>query len=71
MQWCRVRAAPASTPPPHDLHVSACLDDLRPGDHFEIQWRKNKDFPYGMHPIQSVVIISKQNSSLVLPRCSI
>ncbi|KQK10227.1 F-box protein At2g32560 isoform X2 [Brachypodium distachyon] len=47
VQWCRVRAAPASTPPPHDLHVSACLDDLRPGDHFEIQWRKNKDFPYG------------------------
>lgn len=46
MQWSRIRAPPVSTPP-HDLHASDCLDDLRPGDHFEIQWRKNKDFPYG------------------------
>ncbi|VAH85814.1 unnamed protein product [Triticum turgidum subsp. durum] len=29
-----------------DFHASACLEDLRPGDLFEIQWRKNKDFPY-------------------------
>ena len=48
MQWCRVRAAPVSTPA-QDLHASGCLDGLHPGDHFEIQWRKNKDFPYGMH----------------------
>uniref|UniRef100_A0A453FRC9 Uncharacterized protein n=1 Tax=Aegilops tauschii subsp. strangulata TaxID=200361 RepID=A0A453FRC9_AEGTS len=48
VQWCRVRAAPLSTPA-QDLHASGCLEDLRPGDHFEIQWRKNKDFPYGMH----------------------
>ncbi|KAE8797746.1 F-box protein [Hordeum vulgare] len=46
VQWCRVRAAPLSTPA-QDLHASGCLEDLRPGDHFEIQWRKNKDFPYG------------------------
>ncbi|KAL6853804.1 hypothetical protein ACP4OV_019833 [Aristida adscensionis] len=46
VQWSRIRAPPVSTPP-HDLHVSDCLDELRPGDHFEIQWRKNKDFPYG------------------------
>lgn len=46
VQWCRVREAPLSTPA-QDLHASACLEDLRPGDHFEIQWRKNKDFPYG------------------------
>uniref|UniRef100_A0A0A9G2Q6 F-box domain-containing protein n=1 Tax=Arundo donax TaxID=35708 RepID=A0A0A9G2Q6_ARUDO len=44
--WSRIRAPPVSTPA-HDLHASDCLEDLRPGDHFEIQWRKNKDFPYG------------------------
>lgn len=47
VQWSRVRSPPVSTPA-HDLHASGCLGDLRPGDHFEIQWRKNKDFPYGM-----------------------
>jgi hypothetical protein len=46
VQWSRIRAPPVSTPP-HDLHASDCLEDLRPSDHFEIQWRKNKDFPYG------------------------
>ncbi|XP_052136249.1 F-box protein At2g26850-like isoform X1 [Oryza glaberrima] len=46
VQWSRVRSPPVSTPA-HDLHASGCLGDLRPGDHFEIQWRKNKDFPYG------------------------
>ena len=40
---------PFFTAPVQDLHASACLEDLRPGDHFEIQWRKNKDFPYGMY----------------------
>lgn len=48
MQWNRVRAPPLATPA-HDLHASDCLEELRPGDHFEIQWRKNKDFPYGMY----------------------
>ncbi|XP_020101281.1 F-box protein At2g32560-like isoform X1 [Ananas comosus] len=46
IEWDRVRASPVNTCP-HDLHVSNCLSDLRPGDHFEIQWRKNKEFPYG------------------------
>ncbi|XP_040383599.1 F-box protein At2g26850-like isoform X2 [Oryza brachyantha] len=46
VQWSRIRAPPVSTPA-HDLHASGCLGNLRPGDHFEIQWRKNKDFPYG------------------------
>jgi hypothetical protein len=46
VQWSRIRAPPVSTPP-HDLHACDCLEDLRPSDHFEIQWRKNKDFPYG------------------------
>lgn len=44
--WDRLRAAPVDTCP-HDLHVSDCLNDLRPKDHIEIQWRRNKEFPYG------------------------
>ena len=46
IQWERIRAPPVDTPP-HDLHISECLYDLHPGDHIEIQWRRNKDFPYG------------------------
>lgn len=46
IEWDRVRAPPVDTSA-HDLHVSDCLNDLCPGDHIEIQWRKNKEFPYG------------------------
>ncbi|XP_062224234.1 F-box protein At2g26850-like isoform X2 [Phragmites australis] len=46
VQWSRIRTPPVGTPA-HDLHASDCLEELRPGEHFEIQWRKNKDFPYG------------------------
>ncbi|KAJ6844243.1 putative F-box protein [Iris pallida] len=46
VRWERLRAAPVATPA-HDLHVSDCLSDLRPGDHIEIQWRRSKEFPYG------------------------
>ncbi|CAJ2634300.1 F-box protein At2g26850-like [Trifolium pratense] len=46
IQWDRLRAPPVDTSP-HDLHISECLHDLHPGDHIEIQWRRNKDFPYG------------------------
>ncbi|KAG7010303.1 F-box protein [Cucurbita argyrosperma subsp. argyrosperma] len=46
VEWERLRAPPIDTPP-HNLHVSDCLNELFPGDHVEIQWRKNKDFPYG------------------------
>ncbi|XP_020583935.1 F-box protein At2g26850-like [Phalaenopsis equestris] len=44
--WERTRA-PSVVTPPHELHISDCLSDLHPGDHFEIQWRRNKEFPYG------------------------
>ncbi|CAH9103138.1 unnamed protein product [Cuscuta epithymum] len=44
--WDRLRAPPVDTSP-HDLHISDCLNDLSPGDHIEIQWRRNKKFPYG------------------------
>ncbi|KAK7828522.1 F-box protein At2g32560 [Quercus suber] len=46
IQWERLRAPPVDTPP-NVLHVSDCLDDLKPGDHIEIQWRKAREFPYG------------------------
>ena len=45
IQWERIRAPPVDNP--HDIHISECLYDLQPGDHIEIQWRRNKDFPYG------------------------
>lgn len=46
VSWDRLRAPPVETSP-HDLHISDCLNDLRPRDHIEIQWRRNKQFPYG------------------------
>lgn len=44
--WERTRV-PSVTTSAHELHISDCLSDLHPGDHFEIQWRRNKEFPYG------------------------
>lgn len=46
ISWDRLRAPPVDTPS-HVLHNSDCLHDLKPGDHIEIQWRRNKEFPYG------------------------
>lgn len=46
IEWNRLRA-PTTDTPAHVLHVSNCLNDLNPGDHIEIQWRRNKEFPYG------------------------
>ncbi|KAH0465847.1 hypothetical protein IEQ34_005950 [Dendrobium chrysotoxum] len=46
VEWDRIRAPPIDTLA-HDLHISDCLHDLHPGDHIEIQWRRNKEFPYG------------------------
>ncbi|KAH7652209.1 F-box domain-containing protein [Dioscorea alata] len=46
VKWDRIRVSPVDTSA-HDLHVSDCLNDLHPGDHIEIQWRKSKEYPYG------------------------
>ncbi|XP_071687340.1 F-box protein At2g26850-like [Rutidosis leptorrhynchoides] len=46
IKWERLRS-PIVDASPYDLYVSDCLNDLKPGDHFEIQWRKSKEFPYG------------------------
>lgn len=32
---------------PYVVHVSDCLDNLKPGDHIEIQWRGSSQAPYG------------------------
>ncbi|XP_023640600.1 F-box protein At2g26850 isoform X2 [Capsella rubella] len=44
--WERIRAAPIDASP-HHLHISDSLREVKPGDHIEIQWRRNKEFPYG------------------------
>lgn len=44
--WGRLRAPPTHTQA-HQLHASDCLKELKPNDHIEIQWRRNKEFPYG------------------------
>ncbi|MCO5614412.1 hypothetical protein L7F22_068693 [Adiantum nelumboides] len=46
VSWRRLRKPPTSTTA-HELFLSASLTDLRPGDHVEVQWRRNKKFPYG------------------------
>ncbi|KAL2320649.1 hypothetical protein Fmac_029618 [Flemingia macrophylla] len=46
IKWDRLRVPPIASSS-HALHISDCLDDLTPGDHIEIQWRRNKEFPYG------------------------
>jgi len=46
--WERIRAAPVDASP-HNLYVSDSLNELKPGDHIEIQWRRNKEFPYGKY----------------------
>ncbi|XP_078438442.1 F-box protein At2g32560-like [Wolffia australiana] len=44
--WERLRAPPVSASA-YDLYSSNSLANLRPGDHVEVQWRRNKEFPYG------------------------
>ncbi|XP_028761505.1 F-box protein At2g26850 [Neltuma alba] len=46
IHWDRLRMPPIDISS-HVLYTSDRLDDLKPGDHIEIQWRRNKDYPYG------------------------
>ena len=63
ISWDRLRGPPVDTPS-YDLHISDSLLDLKPGDHIEIQWRRNKEFPYGEFPnIRSL----GQNSKCCFP----
>ena len=54
IEWDRLRA-PAVDTPAHVVHVSDCLDDLKPRDHIEIQWRRTKEFPYGEFSLCSYI----------------
>ncbi|XP_065857649.1 F-box protein At2g32560-like [Euphorbia lathyris] len=46
IKWNRLRAPPVDISG-NDLHISDCLNELKPGDHIEIQWRRSREFPYG------------------------
>ncbi|XP_057451273.1 F-box protein At2g26850-like isoform X2 [Lotus japonicus] len=45
LEWDMVRV-PAVDSLPYVFHVSDCLDNLKPGDRIEIQWRGNLQSPY-------------------------
>ncbi|KAI5393270.1 hypothetical protein KIW84_060403 [Lathyrus oleraceus] len=45
MEWDMVRV-PSVDSHPYVVHVSDCLDKLKPGNHIEIQWRGNTQSPY-------------------------
>ncbi|XP_027364376.1 F-box protein At2g26850-like [Abrus precatorius] len=45
IEWDMVRI-PAVHSPPFVMHVSDCLDSLKPEDHIEVQWRGNTQCPY-------------------------
>lgn len=63
--WARLRA-PLVDLSPHDLHVSGLLNELQPGDHIEIQWRRNKEFPYGNDQCSSFISCSLTRFSCLL-----
>ncbi|KAI4353075.1 hypothetical protein L6164_002050 [Bauhinia variegata] len=50
ISWDMLRSPRVETP--FVLHVSDCLDDLKPGDHIEIQWRPTRERPYEMYVVE-------------------
>ncbi|KAF7819129.1 F-box protein [Senna tora] len=45
IKWDNVRVAPLENSP-YVVHVSHCLQNLKPGDYVEIQWRQNRENPF-------------------------
>ncbi|XP_061364790.1 F-box protein At2g26850-like [Gastrolobium bilobum] len=45
IQWDKLRSHPINTLP-CIRHVSDCSEDLKPGDHIEIQWKGSIELPY-------------------------
>ncbi|XP_020211597.2 F-box protein At2g26850 isoform X1 [Cajanus cajan] len=45
IQWDILRVPPVDTPP-CDRHISDCLQDLKPGDHIEIQRKSRREIAY-------------------------
>lgn len=53
---------PTDETPPYVLHVSDCLDNLKPGDHIEIQWKGSEQTPsYGMFNVSYPYPVSSLN----------
>jgi len=55
IEWEILRAPPVDTPP-CVRYISDCLEDLKPGDHIEIQWKSRREFAYGRFTIFLVKI---------------
>ncbi|KAJ1405210.1 F-box-like domain superfamily [Sesbania bispinosa] len=45
IQWDEVRVSPVETSP-CDRYVSDCFEELKPGDHIEIQWKTSSEISY-------------------------
>ncbi|CAJ1915138.1 unnamed protein product [Sphenostylis stenocarpa] len=60
IQWDKLRAPPIDMPP-CDEYVSDCLQDLKPGDHVEIQRRSRNGIPYGRF---LVILLSQLSDTL-------
>ncbi|XP_057825786.1 F-box protein At2g26850 isoform X2 [Cryptomeria japonica] len=46
ISWERIRKPPDMTSP-SELYFPDVQEELRPGDHIEVQWKKSPSFPYG------------------------
>eukprot|EP01018_Ginkgo_biloba_P031131 Gb_23415 [translate_table: standard] len=46
VSWERIRRPPVETSA-NELHIPDVPEELRPGDHIEVQWKKSQVFPYG------------------------
>ncbi|KAM7269598.1 hypothetical protein ACFE04_025095 [Oxalis oulophora] len=65
--WERIRAPPFDITT-HVLHISDCLHDLKPGDHIEIQWRRNNDISYG-EPIWGLNLLVDKKRYIIVAEC--
>jgi len=45
IEWDRLRSPPVDTSP-REVHMSNCMNDLKPGDQIEIQMKKRKESPF-------------------------
>ncbi|KAH9288290.1 hypothetical protein KI387_032407 [Taxus chinensis] len=46
ISWERIRKPPVVTSP-RELYIPEVPEELRPGDHIEVQWKRIPSFPYG------------------------
>ncbi|XVF56300.1 hypothetical protein PTKIN_Ptkin06aG0108000 [Pterospermum kingtungense] len=65
ISWDRLRVPPVDTSS-YDLHISDSLFDLKPGDHIEIQWRRNKEFPYVSMAL-TIIFVDRHSDARIQP----